>query len=257
MLLLLSPAKKLDYESAVRTSLHTQPLFVDQAKSLINILRKKSVAEVGELMNLSNALAELNVERYQDWTPKFSLDNSRQAVLAFNGDVYEGLEATTFSDAQLKWAQEHVAILSGLYGVLRPLDLMQPYRLEIGTRLENPNGKNLYAYWGSAIAQYLNEQLESHKSKVILNLASEEYFKAVDKKTLSADIIQCVFQDYKNGAWKVISFHAKRARGLMARFVVENKINDSKKLTQFAAEGYAYDSASSTETKLVFRRKQA
>ena len=257
MLLLLSPAKKLDYESAVRTSLHTQPLFVEQAKPLINILRKKSVAEVGELMSLSDALAELNVERYSNWTPKFSLKNARQAALAFNGDVYEGLEAPSLSDAQLKWAQDHVAILSGLYGVLRPLDLMQPYRLEMGTRLENPNGKNLYEYWGSSIAEYLNEQLKDHKSKIILNLASEEYFKAVDKKTLSAEVIQCVFQDYKNGAWKVISFHAKRARGLMARFVIENKIDDPKKLTQFASEGYAYDASASTDAKLVFRRKQA
>lgn len=257
MLLLLSPAKKLDYESAVRTSLHTQPLFVDQAKQLIDILRKKSASEVSELMSLSDSLAELNVDRYKTWTPKFSLDNSRQAVLAFNGDVYEGLEAPTLSDAQLKWAQDHVAILSGLYGVLRPLDLMQPYRLEMGTKLSNPNGKNLYDYWGGSIAQYLNERLNEHKSKIILNLASEEYFKAVDKSTLAADVIQCVFQDYKNGAWKVISFHAKRARGLMARFVIENKIDDPKKLTQFTSEGYAYDASASTDTKLVFRRKQA
>lgn len=257
MLLLLSPAKKLDYESAVRTSLHTQPLFVDRAKLLIDILRKKSAAEVSELMNLSDSLAELNVERYKTWEPEFSLDNARQAALAFNGDVYEGLEAPTLSDAQLKWAQEHVVILSGLYGVLRPLDLMQPYRLEMGTKLENPNGKNLYDYWGSAIANYLNDRLKDHKSKIILNLASEEYFKAVDKKALSADVIQCVFQDYKNGAWKVISFHAKRARGLMARFVIENKINDPKKLTQFASEGYVFNGSASTDSKLVFRRKQA
>jgi cytoplasmic iron level regulating protein YaaA (DUF328/UPF0246 family) len=263
MLLLLSPAKKLDYDSPVRTTLHTQPLFVDQAAGLIKVLKKKSATEVAELMKLSEALAKLNVDRYAAWKPVFDQSNSRQAVLAFNGDVYEGLDASGFSDAQLKWAQEHLALLSGLYGVLRPLDLMRPYRLEMGTRLETGKGKNLYEYWGSSIAAYLNERLDAlpagkkTATRVVLNLASEEYFKAVDLKTLQARVVQCVFQDYKNGAWKVISFHAKRARGLMARHVIERKIGSVDALQGFASEGYAYAASESSADKLVFRRKQA
>jgi len=255
MLLLLSPAKKLDYDSSVRTSLHTQPLFVDQASALINVLKKKSVADVAKLMSLSDALAQLNVDRYSQWAPSFDTSNARQAALAFNGDVYEGLQAPSLSDAQLKWAQEHVAILSGLYGVLRPLDLMRPYRLEMGTRLATDKGKNLYDFWGNQIAAYLNERLDAQKTKVVLNLASEEYFKSVDLKTLKAPVVQCVFQDYKSGAWKVISFHAKRARGLMARFVIENRIDKLEDLKGFDAEGYAYAGSESTDARLVFRRK--
>ncbi|MCC2595042.1 peroxide stress protein YaaA [Pusillimonas sp. MFBS29] len=260
MLLLLSPAKKLDYDSPVRTALHTQPLFVEQSSALIKVLKKKSASEIAALMKLSDALAKLNVERYAAWKPVFDQTNSRQAVLAFNGDVYEGLNAPSLSDAQLKWAQEHVALLSGLYGVLRPLDLMQPYRLEMGTRLETGKGKNLYEFWGSTIAHYLNQRLADQpkgkkQESVVLNLASEEYFKAVDLNVLQARVVQCVFQDYKNGAWKVISFHAKRARGLMARYVIQNKISAVEKLQGFAEEGYAYAQAESSADKLVFRRK--
>lgn len=255
MLMLLSPAKKLDYDSPVRTALHTQPLFVPQAEALIDILRAKSAAEIAGLMSLSDALAELNVQRYAQWRPVFDLNNSRQAILAFNGDVYEGLEAPSLSDAKLKWAQEHLAILSGLYGVLRPLDLMQPYRLEMGTRLTNPQGGTLYAYWGGRLAEYLNERLESHKQPWVLNLTSEEYFKAVDRKVLQARVVQAVFQDEKNGAWKVISFHAKRARGLMARYVIENRIQDAAALRDFDSEGYRFAEDASSDDKLVFRRK--
>lgn len=257
MLLLLSPAKKLDYDSSVRTTLHTQPLFVKPAAGLIDVLKTKSASDIAGLMKLSDALAKLNVERYAAWKPRFTQTNSRQAVLAFNGDVYEGLDAPSLSDTQLKWAQEHIAILSGLYGVLRPLDLMQPYRLEMGTKLATEKGKTLYAYWGSQIAQYLNERLEGKRAPTVLNLASEEYFKAVDLKALKANVVQCVFQDYKNGDWKIISFHAKRARGLMARYVIENKINKPSALTGFDSEGYAYDAETSTEFRLVFRRKLA
>lgn len=254
MLFLLSPAKKLDYDSALPSTLHTQPLFVKEAEKLIGVLKKKSVAEVAALMDLSPALSKLNAERYAAWQPVFDASNSRQAVLAFNGDVYEGLEAATLSEAQLKWSQDHVAILSGLYGVLRPLDLMQPYRLEMGTSLQNPGGKNLYEFWSGKIAPYLNERLASDKDPIIVNLASEEYFKSVDLKTLKARVIQCVFQDGKNGAWKVISFHAKRARGLMARFAIQNKITKPQALQKFDLEGYAFAPEVSTEDKLVFRR---
>src|SRR5690625_1262192 len=186
MLLLLSPAKKLDYDSPVRTTRHTQPLFVDRASELIAILKEKSASEIASLMKLSDSLTTLNVERYRAWTPEFDLTNSRQAILAFNGDVYEGLQATSLSDDQLQWAQEHVAILSGLYGILRPLDLMQPYRLEMGTRLANSEGANLYEYWRNTIAPYLNERLARQDHPVVVNLASNEYFRAVDRKQLKA-----------------------------------------------------------------------
>lgn len=258
MLTVLSPAKKLDYDSPVRTALHTQPLFVDEAHALIRVMQTKSVAEIARLMNLSDALARLNADRYASWTPRFDLDNARQAALAFNGDVYEGLRAPEFSDAQLSWAQDHLAIISGLYGVLRPLDLMQPYRLEMGTRLATERGKNLVAFWGSRIADRLNEQLAGQGgAPVLLNLASEEYFKAVDRSVLQARVVKCVFQDYKRGVYKIINFYAKRARGLMARYLTEHKINSVQALRGFDAEGYAYAAAESSADMLVFRRKAA
>lgn len=255
MLFLLSPAKKLDYDTPIQAQQHTQPLFVSQAAALIKVLKTKSAGDIAGLMDLSDALSELNVQRYAAWKPKFTQDNARQAVLAFNGDVYEGLQAPTLSEAQLAWAQEHVAILSGLYGVLRPLDLMQPYRLEMGTRLETSRGKNLYEFWGDTIAAYLNERLAGGKRPVVVNLASEEYFKSVDLKTLQARVVQCVFQDWKNGAWKIISFHAKRARGLMARYAIQHKAATPERLQGFDSEGYAYEASVSTPDKLVFRRK--
>ncbi|CAM3722086.1 peroxide stress protein YaaA [Bordetella sputigena] len=257
MLFLLSPAKKLDYDTPLGVDLHTQPLFVDQAAALIKVLKKKSAEDIAGLMDLSPALSELNAKRYAAWKPTFTQQNARPAILAFNGDVYEGLQAPTLSAAQLEWAQEHVAILSGLYGVLRPLDLMQPYRLEMGTRLETPRGKDLYEFWGTEIAEYLNERLEGSKKPVVINLASEEYFKSVDLKTLKARVVQCVFQDWKNGAYKIISFNAKRARGLMARYAIQHKAATPERLQGFDAEGYAYDPSVSTPDKLVFRRKLA
>ncbi|MEI2418516.1 peroxide stress protein YaaA [Orrella sp. JC864] len=256
MLFLLSPAKKLDYDTPLRHTQHTQPLFVDQAARLIETLKTYSADDIAKLMDLSPALAALNAERYAQWQPSFTPADSRQAILAFNGDVYEGLDAPSLSPAQLDWAQEHVAILSGLYGVLRPLDLMRPYRLEMGTRLPTEAGRNLYEFWGERIAQYLNERLQSQRTPVVINLASEEYFKAVSAKTLKARVVQCVFQDWKSGAWKVVSFHAKRARGLMARYAIETKAATPEKLQGFASEGYAYDAQASSPDKLVFRRKQ-
>lgn len=257
MLMLLSPAKKLDYDSPVRTTLDSQPLFVEQAAALIDVLREKSAGDIARLMSLSDALAQLNVERYAAWEPRFTKINARQAVLAFNGDVYEGLCAAELSDEHLQWAQAHLVILSGLYGALRPLDLMQPYRLEMGTKLQTPKGANLYEYWGRSIAEYLNERQVDESQPWVLNLASEEYFKAVDRKALRAKVVQCVFQDYKSGAWKVISFYAKRARGLMARYVIDNRLDDIQALREFASEGYAYDAKASSADKLVFRRQQA
>ncbi|ETD71142.1 hypothetical protein V757_06790 [Pelistega indica] len=255
MLFLLSPAKKLDYDTPLSVEKHTQPLFVKQAQELITVLRKKSVQDIAELMSLSQALSELNVTRYAEWKPTFSLENSRQAILAFNGDVYEGLNATTLTAKQLEWAQDHMAILSGLYGVLRPLDLMQAYRLEMGTRLETPKGKNLYEFWGNQIANYLNERLSAEKEPIIINLASEEYFKSVDLKALKARVVQCVFQEYKNGTYKVVSFNAKRARGLMTRYAIEHQAKKPSDLLAFDVEDYAYDKSVSSEDKLVFRRR--
>jgi hypothetical protein len=201
-------------------------------------------------------LAALNVARYEAWRPKFTAKNSKQAVLAFNGDVYDGLEAKSLKPKDLEWAQDHVCILSGLYGVLRPLDWMQPYRLEMGTALTNLRGKNLYQFWGASIAQHLNAQLAKDKTPVVINLASQEYFKAVDQKILKARVIECVFEEYKGGKYKVISFFAKRARGLLARYAIQKHIQNPEKLKDFNLEGYAYEDSESDVNRWVFRRRE-
>lgn len=257
MLFLLSPAKSLDYDTPAHVSTFTQPQFVDRAVELIEVLKHKTPAEVASLMDLSDALAQLNVARYAAWSRRFTAANSKQAVLAFDGDVYDGLQARTLDAAQLDWAQQHVAILSGLYGVLRPLDRMQPYRLEMGTRLATPRGKDLYAFWGTTIAEHLNERLRGNESPVIVNLASEEYFKAVDRRALKARVIQCVFEDWKGAGYKIISFHAKRARGMMARHAIEQRALHPRQLEQFCGGGYAFASEVSTPERLVFRRRLA
>ncbi|CAM5197289.1 hypothetical protein CDEF62S_03056 [Castellaniella defragrans] len=255
MLMVLSPAKKLDYDTPVRTALQSTPVFPDQTLALVKVMRRQSPADLSRLMNLSDALARLNVDRYAAWVDAPDARHARQAALAFNGDVYEGLRAPEFSDAKLSWAQDHLAILSGLYGVLRPLDLIQPYRLEMGTRLRTRRGDTLYAYWGDRIAQELNRRLDVLPGeRVLLNLASNEYFKSVDTKALRARVVECVFQDEKNGAWKVISFYAKRARGLMARHVIEHGLKSVAGLRGFDAEGYRHAPQASSEDRLVFRR---
>lgn len=255
MLFLLSPAKSLDYDTPPHIAVHTQPLFKRQSAELIDLLKAKSPQEISTLMKLSDALSGLNVARYEAWSPKFTAKNAKQAVLAFNGDVYEGLDAKTLSEAQLGWAQEHVCILSGLYGVLRPLDWMQPYRLEMGTALATDHGKNLYQFWGAQIAGYLNERAAADTSPVIVNLASQEYFKAVDRKALKARVVTCVFEEFRGGKYKIISFMAKRARGLMVRYAIGKKLHTVKKLEGFDLEGYAFDAAASEADRLVFRRK--
>jgi cytoplasmic iron level regulating protein YaaA (DUF328/UPF0246 family) len=259
MLLLLSPAKSLDYESPLAKLPHTLPQFTPQSAKLIEILKDKSPQEIAELMDLSDALSGLNVARYQAWSPKFTAKNSRQAVLAFNGDVYEGLDAKTLSADDLAWAQDHLCILSGLYGVLRPLDYMQPYRLEMGTALPNAHGQNLYKFWGAQIAEYLNAQLQKQTQQapqaVIVNLASQEYFKAVDRKALQARVVECVFEDFKGGKYKIISFNAKRARGLMARYAVTQRVSKVEQLKKFNLEGYAFEASASEADRWVFRRK--
>lgn len=256
MLFLLSPAKSLDFDSPATDVPHTQPLFVPQSQELIELLRQKSPQEIASLMSLSDSLAGLNVARYQAWRPKFSGKNAKQAVLAFNGDVYDGLDAKTLSADDLAWAQEHVCILSGLYGVLRPLDYMQPYRLEMGTKLSNPGGKDLYQFWGSRISNYLNTRLRRDATPVVINLASQEYFKAVDQKTLKARVVDCVFEDFKDGKYKIISFYAKRARGLMARFAATQRLRLPEQLKAFDLDGYAFEASQSSADRLVFRRRQ-
>lgn len=251
---LLSPAKALDYETPPHVPSHTQPMFVPQASELVEVLRDKSPQEVSTLMDLSDALAGLNVARYQAWQPTFDIRNAKPAVLAFNGDVYEGLDAKSLSAPDLEWAQAHVCILSGLYGVLRPLDLMQPYRLEMGTRLVTSKGKNLYQFWGSQIADYLNQRAQTDASPLIVNLASEEYFKSVDKKVLKARVVTCVFEERKGDQYKVISFMAKRARGLMVRHAIERRAHHLDDLKGFECEGYAFVPAASETDRLVFRR---
>ena len=256
MLFLLSPAKTLDYESAVPADLPaTEPLFGAQTRSLIALLRQFSSLEVAQLMSLSDTLAELNVARYRAWSPRATARNARQAVLAFAGDVYGGLDAYGSSADDLMWAQEHLAILSGLYGVLRPLDLLQPYRLEMGTRLANPAGGDLYHFWQPHISSHLNRQLQSDATPVVINLASQEYAKAVDRAILKARVIDCVFQEWKAGQYKIVSFHAKRARGLLARFAIASRATLPHQLEAFDAEGYRFAADASGPDRMVFRRR--
>jgi uncharacterized protein len=260
MLYLLSPAKTLDYETRVPAVLArkaTEPLFTAQAAELIEVLRHKTPAEVAALMDLSDPLAALNVARYAAWQPEATPDNSKPAVLAFDGDVYTGLAAPTLKAADHAWAQQHLVILSGLYGALRPLDRLQPYRLEMGTALANPRGKDLYAFWGDTVAAHLNERQADEARPVVVNLASIEYAKVALRKALRARVVDCVFEDWKGGDYKIISFFAKRARGLMARYAVEHRIKTPKKLEGFDADGYAFDAAASAPDRLVFRRRQA
>ncbi len=260
MLYLLSPAKSLDYETPVAPELSaaaTLPPFIERSNELITVLRRQSAKRIGALMDISADLANLNVARYAQWSPEFTEQNSKPAALAFDGDVYGGLAAPTLNADQLEWAQQHIAILSGLYGVLRPLDRLQPYRLEMGTALRTKRGKDLYAYWGDAIAEHLNERLAANASPVVINLASQEYFKAADRPALKARVIDCVFEEWKGTQYKVISFFAKRARGLMARHAIVERIATPDGLKRFDAEGYAFDPAVSSRDRFVFRRRSA
>ena len=255
MLMVVSPAKTLDYATPAVTDHCSRPAFLEHSAVLIGLLRQMSPQQLAGLMGISDALAVLNVGRYQQWRADDDKALGKQAVLAFMGDVYEGLDAARFSQDDFDYAQQHLRILSGLYGVLRPLDWMQPYRLEMGTRLVNPRGKDLYAFWGDLITDALNAVLSGQDSPLLLNLASEEYFKAVRPKRLLAPQIDCVFQDRKgSGPYKTVSFHAKRARGLMARFVIQNRIDQPDGLKGFDLEGYRFEPAASEGNRLLFRR---
>ncbi len=240
MLTVLSPAKTLDFETPPATNIATQPRMLESSQQLVDRLQALSAGQLSSLMGISEKLGELNRTRFKSWSPPFTKSNAKQAVLAFKGDVYRGLEAESFSAEDFRFAQKHVRILSGLYGVLRPLDLIQPYRLEMGTRLTNERGSNLYQYWGDDISKELNKQLRSSKSSTLVNLASAEYFKSVKVGLLEADVVVPTFLDYKNGKYKIISFYAKKARGMMTSWIVRNEISDVEKLRKFSAAGYRF-----------------
>jgi cytoplasmic iron level regulating protein YaaA (DUF328/UPF0246 family) len=258
MIIVLSPAKSLDYETPAHIRKHTLPDFVDDAAELIQGLRQLSPQQIGGMMGISDQLATLNFQRYAEWSKTFDAQNSKQAVLAFNGDVYEGFAARTLTSADLDFAQSHVRVLSGLYGLLRPLDLLQPYRLEMGTKFPNARGKDLYAFWGERITAALNEQFKRQRgARVLVNCASGEYFKSVRPKLLDVPVVSPVFEDWKGGRYKIISFHAKRARGLMARYAVQNRIDEPEALKGFDSEGYRFDAKAANDTTYVFRRRIA
>ena len=256
MLIILSPAKSLDYQTPVKLKKHTLPQFVPESAKLIADLKILSPQQLAKLMGLSDQLAALNVGRYREWSSKFTAENSKQAIFAFAGDVYDGLDASTLNAKDLDFAQDHVRILSGLYGVLKPFDLMQPYRLEMGTAFKNVRGKNLYEFWGERITKELKKSLASQKNPFLLNLASEEYFKVLQAVDFDCPIISPVFKDAKAGQYKIISFYAKRARGLMTRFVVENRLTDAADLKQFNLAGYRYNAAASKPLQPVFYRAE-
>lgn len=256
MLLVVSPAKNLDFESPLATSQYTQPELLSDAQALVDQCVKLTPANLSSLMGISDKLAGLNAARFAEWSQPFSPENARQAVLAFNGDVYTGLDAASFSEQDFDFAQKHFRILSGLYGLLKPLDLMQAYRLEMGTKLENPRGKNLYQFWGEIITNKLNEALAEQGDNMLINLASTEYFKSVKKAKLNGEIITPGFKDWKNGQYKMISFFAKKARGLMARYIIQNKLTDVEQLKGFDLGGYQYSEEFSKGNDWVFTRKQ-
>ena len=255
MLILLSPAKTLDYVSPIVGSGYTKPSFIKRSADLMTYLKILSSADLGRLMKISAGLADLNAERYRDWSPIHSLKTARPAIFAFDGDVYDGLNAKSMPPSQIDYLQKHLRILSGLYGVLRPLDLMQPYRLEMGTRLANEHGNNLYDFWGDTVSENLLEALVSHRDKTIVNLASEEYFKAVKPEVLQAQIITPIFEDWKNGKYKVISFFAKNARGAMAKYAALHGIKKPELLKQFDTGGYRFDIDASDTRTWRFRRR--
>jgi len=255
MLLVVSPAKKLDYEPQNKTTVHTMPDYLKDSSQLIKRLRDFSSLDISELMDVSTKIADLNFDRYSTWTPNFNVKNAKQSILAFKGDVYTGMDALSFDSTDFKFAQKHLRILSGLYGLLRPLDLMQAYRLEMGSKLSTTRGKNLYEFWDTTITEGLNKQLNTIKSDVLINLASNEYFKSVKKHHLNANIITPMFKDYKNGDYKMIGIYAKKARGLLSRYIIKNKITDPQEIKNFNSEGYLYNKKLSTDSNWVFTRR--
>lgn len=256
MIILLSPAKSLDYESPLPTKKNSKPRFIEDSEILVKQLRAMTPVDIGKLMSISEKLANLNAERFTTWETDFTTDNSRQAIFAFTGDVYQGMELSEWKTPDFTLAQKQIRILSGLYGLLRPLDLMQPYRLEMGTKLENARGKNLYEFWGEKITDLINTDLKKSGSNFIVNLASNEYFSSVKKKSLAGDLITPIFKDEKNGKYKIIAFYAKKARGMMADYIIRNNITDVAGLKKFKTAGYKFSKAESTDDQLVFMREE-
>ena len=254
MLAIISPAKTLDFERVVKNFPVSQPHFTDYSEQLIEVCRKLSPQDLSSLMSISDKLAGLNAARFAEWTKIHNKNNSRAALFAFKGDVYTGLDADSLSEDDVAFAQSHLRMLSGLYGLLKPLDLMQPYRLEMGTKLANPKGKDLYSFWGNVITQAVQQAIDEQGDNVLINLASDEYYKSVKENQLNAKIIKPVFLDNKNGKYKVISFYAKKARGLMCRYLIQNRLTEIEQLKEFDLGGYWFDSTSSTETEFVFKR---
>jgi cytoplasmic iron level regulating protein YaaA (DUF328/UPF0246 family) len=255
MLTVISPAKTLDFEIPAPTRKATQPDFLERSARLVDTLRQLDPAQVGELMDISEALADLNHRRFMNWAMPFTAANAKQALFAFRGDVYTGLDADSLGAADLTFAQKHLRILSGLYGVLRPLDLIQPYRLEMGTALRNDAGRNLYEFWGGDIAATLNEEFDGARRPVLVNLASQEYFKSVHLKTLAAEVITPIFKERKGDGYKIVSFFAKQARGLMAGYIIRNRLKQPEALKDFALAGYRYDPRFSSSHEWVFTRE--
>ncbi|MBM7455332.1 hypothetical protein HNR62_001192 [Oceanisphaera litoralis] len=256
MLIVVSPAKTLDFDTPPVIADVTRPELLAHSAELIERARQLTPADIGKLMGISDKLSGLNAARFADWQPDFTPNNAKQALLAFKGDVYTGLDAESLTPDDFAFAQAHLRMLSGLYGLLRPLDLMQPYRLEMGTKLDNERGKDLYQFWGDIITDKLNEALTAQGDNVLINLASNEYFKAVKPRKLDGQIITPVFKDCKKGQYKIISFYAKKARGMMARYIIENRLTEVSQLTAFDTAGYYFVEAESTATELVFKREE-
>jgi uncharacterized protein len=256
MLIVVSPAKTLDYDSPLATQTYTLPELTDHSSELMEVCRELTPMDIASLMKVSDKIAGLNAARFAEWQPEFTKENARQAILAFKGDVYTGLAAETMTEEDFAYTQQHLRMLSGLYGLLRPLDLMQPYRLEMGTKLANPRGANLYQFWGGVITEKLNAALAEQGDNILINLASNEYFKSVKLKSLDAQLITPVFKDCKNGNYKVISFYAKKARGMMARYIIDNRIKSVDELKQFDVAGYYFVPAESTSKEFVFKREE-
>ena len=256
MLIVISPAKTLDYETPPITDAYSTPDYLDHSRALINRARQYSALDIAEVMAVSMKIAELNFERFEQWQTPFTSKNAKQSVLAFKGDVYTGLQAESLSEDDLQFAQKHLRILSGLYGLLRPLDLMQPYRLEMGRKVDTERGKNLYEFWNDIITEGLNKQLDELGSRHLINLASNEYFKSVKPTHLNAEIITPAFKDYKNGEYKMMGVYAKKARGMLSRYIIENRLSNPEDIKGFNQEGYAFNEDMSEGNTWVFTRKQ-
>ncbi|MFT7684890.1 MAG: cytoplasmic iron level regulating protein YaaA (DUF328/UPF0246 family) [Candidatus Azotimanducaceae bacterium] len=255
MLTVISPAKTLDFVSIPVTRKHSDPQYLAKSNQLIDIMREKSAKDLSKLMRISPKLAELNTQRFKDWQPPFTPENAKQAILAFKGDVYIGLDADKYSETDFNFAQKNLRILSGLYGLLKPLDLIQAYRLEMGSQVKNSLGENLYDFWAESLTEDLHDELNSHRNKTLVNLASKEYFKAINPQDLPNKVITPIFKDYSNGTYKILSFYAKKARGHMATYIIKNRIVNPRALKEFDIDGYQFNEPLSCDTDWVFTRR--